>query len=692
MKNKYIISTLVLLLVLTFLVSGNILGAEEELDDYELVTENRYLQFYFREDNHDFIIRDKQSGKLWHSNPAYKDLKPRTPRDELRPQIHLNYFTQDESRKNMNNYTDSVAYGQYEIKEIEKGIRIDYVLGEEWEPEDYLPVMINKEKFEELILNKVSDSERDLLMDNYYLISLEEKDDSSDTEEVSLPDFDTEAVFGDYSFTVDDEDVSRRDVLSNLTGQFIENKQTVERRSHIKASDVDFLKDNQVYMLDVDVNAWDQEDMIAIFREQGYTPEDKQEDHLENSLDPPAKSVESFEIPVEYSLDKKDFIVRIPVSEIKFPMQVKSEDELLSFPVYSVRILEYFGAADESEEGYMFVPSGSGALINLNSTKSGISSYSEKIYGQDHSFRQRKEGIKSKQNHLPVFGMKHQDKAMLGIVENGDTLGRINSDQPGGIRPYNRLYTSFNILPYENLSLPGYDTSINQYQSRQYNDDIKLRFSFLEGPEADYVGMAHHYRDYLKENFSLKKVNDREEDLPLILELVGGIPVQQPVLGIPQEVIRPLTTYSQAQEIINELNELNINNIDLVYKGLLEGGIRHNYPNSINLEKAIGNKSDLLEFQEFLRDQDIDLFPLVNFMNTYDGGFFGDFSSDDNGARSLDNRPAKKLNFDLATNLPVPGSGSYVVSPAEIGQLTDDFAADVSQFEFENIALQEMGR
>lgn len=48
-----------------------------------------------------------------------------------------------------------------------------------------------------------------------------------------------------------------------------------------------------------------------------------------------------------------------------------------------IDLLEYFGAAGPEEEGYMFVPDGSGALIMFNNGKVNAPAYIGYVYGED---------------------------------------------------------------------------------------------------------------------------------------------------------------------------------------------------------------------------------------------------------------------------------------------------------------------
>ena len=81
--------------------------------------------------------------------------------------------------------------------------------------------------------------------------------------------------------------------------------------------------------------------------------------------------------------------------------------ELATYPLTSITLLRYFGAADSQAEGYIFVPDGSGALIYLNNGKTGQTLYSESVYGQDGALPlSERRPFDREVNHLPVFGLK----------------------------------------------------------------------------------------------------------------------------------------------------------------------------------------------------------------------------------------------------------------------------------------------
>lgn len=668
----------------------------ESIDqDYTLYAENAYLQLYLHEENTDLVVYHKEAEKFWFSNPVYRPEVDMGARDEVKAQISIDYFTLADRRRDMNNFSDSIEAGQFAISEIEKGVRIDYVLGREWRDRDYLPVVVAREKFENLILDSIEDEgDRQFFRENYFLMTLEPRAEDEEKQDFDIHNLDEDSVFGDYRVNVKEGDPA--EAVEALVDQLVAHREGYEDRTYISAADVDFMRDSWVYVRRTGLRAWDEEDLIDLIQGLGYTPYEVQDDHFTHGLQPPQPGVETFNIPVEYFLDGEDFVARIPAGEVEFPMNILDrEGEEVSFPLYNIALLEHFGAADTQKEGYMVVPSGSGGLINLNSDKSGVYSYSMPLYGRDHSLLNREQLSERIQNYFPVFGIKHEDKAVMGIIESGDALGRINAELPSAVIPANRVYANFNILPYTQLVLGSqdHDARINRYQARQYMDDIQIRYSFFGQNEADYVSMAHQYQDYLVDNYGLEKRDKPRAEIPFFVELVGGITEITPRMGIPRESVKAMTTFSQAQSIISALKEREINNINLIYSGWLTDGMAHDYPHQPELEEALGTEEEFAALRDYLQKEDIDFYPALNVMNVNNNSWFNNFRTSRMTARFLDGDLARKYSYNIVSSLIQPGSGRYILSPHYYESLFDSFIPDFQEnISPESIALREMGR
>ena len=58
-----------------------------------------------------------------------------------------------------------------------------------------------------------------------------------------------------------------------------------------------------------------------------------------------------------------------------------------------------------------------------------------------------------------------------------------------------------------------------------------------------------------------------------------------------------LTNYNQALKIVSELNELGINNLDIIYKGITNGGLENDLENKVKFERKVGSKENLLNLK-----------------------------------------------------------------------------------------------
>jgi hypothetical protein len=145
---------------------------------------------------------------------------------------------------------------------------------------------------------------------------------------------------------------------------------------------------------------------------------------------------EEFRIPLEITLGEDYLQASVPILDI--------EEESIN-KVNSIAVLPNFGAGGASDQGYMLVPDGSGALIHFNNGKGRYQSYGEPIYGSDPvanvtALRERKESIR-----LPVFGIKNGNSALLGVVVSGDSIGTIRASVSGGRTSYSSVYVDFGI-------------------------------------------------------------------------------------------------------------------------------------------------------------------------------------------------------------------------------------------------------
>src|SRR5690606_16132689 len=156
------------------------------------------------------------------------------------------------------------------------------------------------------------------------------------------------------------------------------------------------------------------------------------------------------------------------------------------YPVSSLSLLSFFGAGSTSEEGSLFVPDGSGALIHFNNGKTRYPAYRQSVYGQDQTTYALETAVREQTVRLPVFGIMKREGAMLGIIEGGAAAAVINADVSGRLNSYNYVYPSFTVVNKGELTLSanGQERTLPMFQESPMKSDFTVRYAFLDDAAA----------------------------------------------------------------------------------------------------------------------------------------------------------------------------------------------------------------
>ncbi|OBZ19375.1 hypothetical protein A8L34_07680 [Bacillus sp. FJAT-27264] len=416
---------------------------------------------------------------------------------------------------------------------------------------------------------------------------------------------------------------------------------------------------------------------LRTLEEIGYGEEQMEIDRKNSDV----VSQATFVIPVTYRLADDQLVVNVSAENIQNK----------GFFLHSISVLPYFGAAGTKDQGYMFVPDGSGSLIHLNNNKLTAYGYNVPLYGADSVSLPKKQVLGGSTARLPVFGMKKNDAGFVAIVENGDGIGRIEADVSGRANSYNYVFSSYEITGSDPLALTGFwmQQSVPKFQDRPYNGDITLRYGFLQEKDASYSGMASYYRSYLIKKYGLAKLHEQEQ-IPFNVELIGGIPTRKFFLGIPYSSYQPLTTFSQAQDILNQLQAEGIRNIKVRYTGWFNGGLNHKIPSSVSVDSKLGGKKGLAELQDFAGRNGITLYPDVSFMRVLHDK--GDFKPKRDASRTMNGVVATVQPYDLASYYKLTYlEPTYPLSPARLPVVVDKFMTQYNKLGQKGLSLHDMG-
>lgn len=692
---------LLFIILLILAVGVNTRADNMIMNSFEKICENDFLILYFKEATTGIAIQDKSTGQIWYSNPQdldemEKKASGRT-KEALKAQLAIKYYNDSDRLFDMDTYNDSVLHDQYKVTFLPNGLRVDYEIGKRWKDDDYIPGIISKEKMEKEVLSKLSEKEQKFLLDQYHLITLTRKEENE--AHVDIFGVDMVKLMGENDIKVLSENMSernRRRLIQEYLKKITEG-QKYTTLGNVKWEDIEPLYNNPTYILSNDIIPWDKGDIIDTFKKAGYTPVNIQEDHSYYNYSPPWPNIGVFSLSVEYILEEEDLVVRIPGDSIKYPKNVinHATGNRVTYPLCNISVLPNFEAGNQEENGFMLVPDGSGAIIELNNQKTNIPPYEKPVYGKDYSVEPISEygpylesGI-----YMPVYALSKGEKGFLAIIEKGDSIANIHAQVAGMRDSYNKIYSSFQVIPRTRVSLGGdlKTLFINMYQSRNYNRDIIIRYKLLAGNDIDYSLLASVYQDYLVGKYNLARL-DADENIPFIMEVMGGINKTVPVMGIPRRVVIPLSGYRETAYMIEELQNKGIDKLTVLYNGWSAGGIKHRLPNKVRLEKKLGSEKEFLELIDLMKKDDIDFYPEISFLNLYQNKPFDGFVTIRNNARFLNRKYAFIYDFFwIDTYQANDDYTKQIISPSFLGSLVDGFMKDYRKYDINGLALRYIG-
>lgn len=430
--------------------------------------------------------------------------------------------------------------------------------------------------------------------------------------------------------------------------------------------------------------------MVQLMKLLDYTTEELMADNAEFDISVDIEEPGSFIIPLEVTLAEDDLLVGIDTGKIinENPYYILTHIDLLSC----------FGAVtpEEAAEGYVFVPDGCGALLELNHFNPSYGSYTRAVYDNTYYNDYYYMPSYPETLHMPVFGMYYTGGSkggggFLGIIEEGEDLASVTAtlasmEEGGGGSAYNRAYTGYDVTKYAQVSILGpYDSSNGLFlkSTGVMDTDYRIRFKFFT-QDIGYYDMAAVYRDYLMERYGMEP--HYGEQARLYLEATGALSVTERILGIPYSSTISMTSYGQLGEIMEDLKEYPLT---VSYLGVFEGGLDHRLMNGAGLVSANGSRKELNALMESAEANGQELFLQTDFTDIYDSG--NGFAEKKHASYNFNDSPIEIYGYSLATGMFMQGSISrYVLSPRYLSSVVDGFLKEAGNYK--NLYVEDLAK
>ena len=582
-----------------YLSDKNVFTSDEaKLAKMTLSFEKDGYQLWVDELTGEVATVDVRTGRTLFSNPidvASSDAAhSKATKYELMSQIIVRYTDQD-NPKTFTSFEQAAMNGQIDVVNIRNGLRVEYTIGRE-DTKYLVPRLIEKDRFVERILTPMVNNimlEHDLSEER--ILGPEAARNGFFTGRNLAYNTNADTDFGKYSrfaqfYTLqdpNDESLSARQ-LAEMQNNFPITK--VDYNGKLMAVCVcpESTAANDLFFL---------ETLIKTYCP-NYTFEDLEEDHEITQYTVTERPPALFKMALEYRLDEMGLTVRLPANGIRF-----NEAE---YQLTDIAILPWMGAGSNQNTGYTFFPDGSGALFRFEDLNDGKNhTKTASIYGSDYAYHTASEIKHQEIVRYPVFGLVEDvpkdaqlieegstdttvSQGYVAILEEGESMAKIEMKFAGGISKYNTAYVLVNPRPSDRYVLSdaisvGGNEGIPVQLKRKYVDDYKIRYIMLTDPEiaeacrvtdyydASWMGMATAYRDYLTSPYSTGTQNLPEDQqtavltrltendintsgVPLYIETFGAVETIEKVLSIPVKKKVALTSFDNIQTMYDQLS------------------------------------------------------------------------------------------------------------------------------------------
>ena len=364
----------------------------------------------------------------------------------------------------------------------------------------------------------------------------------------------------------------------------------------------------------------------------------------------------SYHFPNEGITVPIDLILHPDRFEIRFELDRVQKDEGVTRNLMNISLAPMFGAGMRTDEGFIVVPDGSGAVINFNNNKASVMPFDEPIYGQDPGlFGPLRPALRQRLN-LPVFGIENNGESMLAVISNGAQTANIRATTSGQFDVQNSVHAHFRLYASSMVTI-GRATAAIAPAAERFDFDSPLAlicsvyYFFLE--EGGYDAMARKYGEILR-------AGREQQDFtkpPFYVSLFGGMRKRESVMGFQMYVVREMTTFEQAEAIIDELKLRGIENIVLVYTNWSSNEIRGRMMDDVRPARQLGGTSGLNSLIDKTQNESVELFLSYNpFKASRSGrGFYPMLHA----ARAMDTRHLQVNRYWLSTLIVDERNPSY---------------------------------
>jgi hypothetical protein len=295
--------------------------------------------------------------------------------------------------------------------------------------------------------------------------------------------------------------------------------------------------------------------------------------------------------------------------------------------VVSMEVLPYFGAAADTDTGFMFYPDGCGAISEFTQNHPQyFVEYSKNIYNDDAinidlENEYSKTGMQKAM--IPVLGVSLNGNGFISYVTKGDDMASLSFYPSGNIANINRCYPT---LAYRRVITIADTIDSSHNRTRQTIEkeikkkETEVKYIFLKKGKSNYSDMANVCRDFMLDTQRLKQGKITVNEVPVTASVLMGVRKKE----LLQNRMIVMSTFADVKNMIDTLFKRGIKNLNINLYGWTETGAGV-YPSGYHPGGAFGGETGLRELSDYAKKKGVRLFLQDNYLLAQkDAGGFSD--------------------------------------------------------------------
>lgn len=382
-------------------------------------------------------------------------------------------------------------------------------------------------------------------------------------------------------------------------------------------------------------------------------------------------------VPLDYVLTENGLEVRLRVNDI-------AENKNL---VTKVSVLPYFASASPSDESYLVIPSGSGALMYTDEGKRNVRNFSAEVFGEDLNSNENERLSETEAVRLPFFGVKNGDDALCVILDKGKETASVDAVAGDADIGYSSVYATWRIRGYDYVTtqnMHGITSMVVQYPYERLDVEYcSAQYIPLNGENAGYLELAQLYRNLAVKRSAVKK------EPRVYVKMLGAVQQKKLIFGVPKTELKTLTTAEQTESILAEINNDAKSSVVAQLIGYGESGLDYGeIGGGFKPSGKLGSKSEFKKLNKNMDVLGVKLyvdFDLINFSASGSGASYY------NDSARTPNRLALTKNEYLIDTFNKNTDISYrLLSRTKLSEMGDKALDSAEKYGFTGISLKTL--